>query len=297
MSDTVSDTGPVRKGRLRRIAEEEYILVVLLAGSVLIFLLVFPPVLIVNDSWLTLWPAARAIGIGLDRIDDATTVYGQGRSGPTSSGCPGRSCRASHQPRRFALLSIATCLFVVVVFTLAAAASRTLAPGAGDLAAVPPRLISAALGGRSGARCSTFFRSTRACLWPRRQGAAVRRPRLVGASVSSSGRTARERRTRCMLATLLARDELSDAVAARGSATSGCSSRSTRDPRHPLAWPGDDARLLRRSAGGLAVAGRSRSGTGRRRRSTYAFTVLLVLWYRSSSGAEAPTVSTSPFSP
>ena len=41
VSDTVSDTGHVPKGRLRRIAEEEYILVVLLAGFGLIFLLVF----------------------------------------------------------------------------------------------------------------------------------------------------------------------------------------------------------------------------------------------------------------
>ena len=51
VSDTVSDTKPGPKGRVRRIAEEEYILVVLLAGFGLIFLLIFPPALVVNDSW------------------------------------------------------------------------------------------------------------------------------------------------------------------------------------------------------------------------------------------------------
>ena len=58
-SDTESDPLPVRKGRLRRIAEEEYILVVLLAGFGLIFLLIFPPALLVNDSWLNLVAGAR----------------------------------------------------------------------------------------------------------------------------------------------------------------------------------------------------------------------------------------------
>ena len=54
VADTASDPIPVQKGRLRRIAEEEYILVVLLAGFGLIFLLIFPPALLVNDSWLNL---------------------------------------------------------------------------------------------------------------------------------------------------------------------------------------------------------------------------------------------------
>ena len=39
---------------IRRIAEEEYILVVLLAGFGLIFLLIFPPAILVNDSLMTL---------------------------------------------------------------------------------------------------------------------------------------------------------------------------------------------------------------------------------------------------
>ena len=42
----VEPVGPAPRGRLRRIAEEEHILVVLLAGFGLIFLLIFPPALL-----------------------------------------------------------------------------------------------------------------------------------------------------------------------------------------------------------------------------------------------------------
>ena len=65
VSDTESDPLPVRRGRLRRIAEEEYILVVLLAGFGLIFLLIFPPALIVNDSWLNLVAGREVVHNGL----------------------------------------------------------------------------------------------------------------------------------------------------------------------------------------------------------------------------------------
>src|SRR6188474_3904801 len=66
-----------RKGRLRRIAEEEYILVVLLAGFGLIFLLLFPPALLVNDSWLNLMAGREVIENGLPKVDELT-VYGLG---------------------------------------------------------------------------------------------------------------------------------------------------------------------------------------------------------------------------
>src|SRR5262245_66067753 len=65
------------KGRLRRIAEEEYILVVLLAGFGLIFLLIFPPALLVNDSWLNLMAGREVIENGLPSLDELT-VYGLG---------------------------------------------------------------------------------------------------------------------------------------------------------------------------------------------------------------------------
>ena len=65
VSDTEPDPLTVRKGRLRRIAEEEYILVVLLAGFGLIFLLIFPPALVVNDSWLNLMAGREVVENGL----------------------------------------------------------------------------------------------------------------------------------------------------------------------------------------------------------------------------------------
>src|SRR4249920_2722414 len=70
--------GPDPKvGRLRRIAEEEYILVVLLAGFGLIFLLIFPPAIIINDSWLNLATGREVIQHGLPSRDELT-IYGLG---------------------------------------------------------------------------------------------------------------------------------------------------------------------------------------------------------------------------
>jgi len=56
--------------RVRRIAEEEYILVVLLAGFGLIFLLIFPPALVVNDSWLNLMAGREVVENGLPSRDE-----------------------------------------------------------------------------------------------------------------------------------------------------------------------------------------------------------------------------------
>ena len=63
--------------RVRRIAEEEYILIVLLAGFGLIFLLIFPPALVVNDSWLNLMAGREVVENGLPSRDEIT-VYGLG---------------------------------------------------------------------------------------------------------------------------------------------------------------------------------------------------------------------------
>src|SRR5215470_5747184 len=68
---------PATRGRFRRILEEEYILFVLLAGFGLIFLLIFPPALIVNDSWLNLAAGREVVHHGLPH-HDALTLYGLG---------------------------------------------------------------------------------------------------------------------------------------------------------------------------------------------------------------------------
>jgi hypothetical protein len=145
-SDPGPDPTPVHKGRLRRIAEEEYILVVLLAGFGLIYLLVFPPALIVNDSWLNLMAGREVIENGLPSKDELT-IYGLGATWTDQQWLAQVFMYGVYSLGGFALLSIMACAFVVGAFTLAAAASRSL--GAGPRAIwllFLPVLISAALG-------------------------------------------------------------------------------------------------------------------------------------------------------
>ncbi len=131
---------------MRRIAEEEHILVVLLAGFGLIFLLIFPPALLVNDSWLTLMAGREAIENGLPSVDQLT-IYGLGSTWTDQQWGAQVFMYGVYSLGGFALLSIMACVFVVGAFALAAAASRSL--GAGPRAIwllFLPVLISAALG-------------------------------------------------------------------------------------------------------------------------------------------------------
>ena len=132
--------------RVRRIAEEEYILVVLLAGFGLIFLLIFPPALIVNDSWLNLMAGREVVENGLPSRDEIT-VYGLGATWTDQQWLAQVFMYGVYSLGGFALLSIVTCAFVTGAFGLAAAASRSL--GAGPRAIwllFLPVLISAAIG-------------------------------------------------------------------------------------------------------------------------------------------------------
>ena len=138
--------GPVQKGRLRRIAEEEYILVVLLAGFALVFLLVFPPALLVNDSWLTLMAGREVIENGLPS-HDALTIYGLGAIWTDQQWLAQVFMYGVYSLGGFALLSIVTCASVVGAFALAAGASRSLGAGARAIWLLfLPVLVSAALG-------------------------------------------------------------------------------------------------------------------------------------------------------
>jgi len=141
-----SDPSPVPKGRIRRIAEEEHILVVLLAGFALIFLLIFPPALLVNDSWLNLAAGREVVENGLPSRDELT-VYGLGATWTDQQWFAQVAMYGVYSLGGFALLSIMACASVVGAFALAAAASRSL--GAGPRAIwllFLPVLISAALG-------------------------------------------------------------------------------------------------------------------------------------------------------
>jgi hypothetical protein len=137
---------PARPGLIRRIAEEEHILVVLLAGFGLIFLLIFPPALLVNDSWLNLMAGREVIENGLPHFDELT-IYGLGSRWTDQQWGAQVFMYGVYSLGGFALLAIMACVFVVGAFTLAAAASRSL--GAGPRAIwllFLPVLISAALG-------------------------------------------------------------------------------------------------------------------------------------------------------
>jgi hypothetical protein len=116
-------------GALRRIVEEEYILVVLLAGFGLIFLLVFPPAILVNDSWLTLMAGREVWENGLPSVDEVT-VYGLGATWTDQQWLAQLAVYGFHSLGGLALVSIATATSVVAAFSIAAAASRRLGAGA-----------------------------------------------------------------------------------------------------------------------------------------------------------------------
>src|SRR6478672_10540785 len=114
-SDLTGDTrspdpeqSPIERGRVRRIVEEEYILCVLLAGFGLIFLLIFPPALIVNDSWLNLATGREVVHHGLPSHDELT-VYGLGATWTDQQWLAQVFMYAVYSLGGFALLSIATC--------------------------------------------------------------------------------------------------------------------------------------------------------------------------------------------
>ena len=114
---------------VRRIAEEEYILVVLLAGFGLIFLLIFPPALVVNDSWLNLMAGREVVENGLPSRDEIT-VYGLGATWTDQQWLAQVLMYGIYSLGGFALLSLATATFVVVAFSIAAAAAARLGAGA-----------------------------------------------------------------------------------------------------------------------------------------------------------------------
>jgi hypothetical protein len=124
----VSDTKPGRRGRVRKVAEEEHILVVLLAGFGLIFLLIFPPALLVNDSWLSLMAGREVVENGLPSRDELT-VYGMGARWTDQQWLGQVFMYGLYSLGGFALLSIATAVFVVGAFSIAAAAARSLGAG------------------------------------------------------------------------------------------------------------------------------------------------------------------------
>jgi len=122
-----------RASWIRRIAEEEFLLVVLLAAFGIVFLTVFPPTLLVADTWLTLVAGREVVENGLPSRDELT-LLGLDRNWTDQQWGAQVVAYGSHALGGHGLLALVTAVFVVGAFSIAAAASRRL--GAGSRAIV-----------------------------------------------------------------------------------------------------------------------------------------------------------------
>jgi hypothetical protein len=114
--------------RLVRLADEEPVLVVLLAGFAAVFLAVFPPHLLVNDSFLTLTAGRELAENGLPR-EDELTVLGAGRDWTDQQWGAQLLAYGAFRLGGHATLSLLAALSVVTAFVLAAVGARRLGAG------------------------------------------------------------------------------------------------------------------------------------------------------------------------
>lgn len=103
-------------------------LVLLLAGFAVVFLSVFPPYLLVNDSFLTLTAGREVAEHGLPSRDELT-VIGAGRTWTDQQWGAQLVAYGAHELGGQALLAIVAAAFVVVAFVLAAVGARLLGAG------------------------------------------------------------------------------------------------------------------------------------------------------------------------
>jgi hypothetical protein len=111
--------------KLRRIAEEEIVLVVLLLGFGVFFLVAVPPILLVADSWMTLAVGREVWEHGLPSTD-TLTVLGEGRTWTDQQWAAQLFAFGVYELGGHALLAVAACLSVTTAFALAAAGARSL---------------------------------------------------------------------------------------------------------------------------------------------------------------------------
>ena len=128
---------PARDGtlaaRIRRVAEEEFVLVVLLAAFGIVFLTVFPPTLLVADSWLTLVAGREVVENGLPTRDELT-VLGFGRDWTDQQWGAQLIAYGAHVLGGYGALAVVAAAFSVGAFAVAAIGARSL--GAGPRAVV-----------------------------------------------------------------------------------------------------------------------------------------------------------------
>jgi hypothetical protein len=114
--------------RLRRVAEEEFLLVVLLAAFGITFVTVFPPTLLVADTWLTLVAGREIVEHGLPTVDELT-VLNAGRDWTDQQWGAQLLAYGAHALGGHALLAVVTAAFVVGAFAIAATGARRLGAG------------------------------------------------------------------------------------------------------------------------------------------------------------------------
>jgi hypothetical protein len=119
--------------RIRRIAEQEFLLVVLLAAFGITFLTIFPPTLLVADSWMTLVAGREVVENGFPSRDELT-VLGLGREWTDQQWGAQLIAYGAHALGGHSLLAVVAALFAVAAFAVAAVGARRL--GAGPRAVV-----------------------------------------------------------------------------------------------------------------------------------------------------------------
>jgi hypothetical protein len=129
--------------RLRRIAEEEPFLVLLLAVFGVLVLLIFPPHLLVTDSWLVLAAGREVFEHGLPARDE-WAVLSLGRTWTDQQWGAQLLAYGAYALGGHALLTVFVEWFVFAAFVIAAAAGRSLGAGPRAIALVLLPVVIAA---------------------------------------------------------------------------------------------------------------------------------------------------------
>jgi hypothetical protein len=115
--------------RAVRLAEEEIVLVILLVGFAVVFLSVFPPQLLVNDSFLTLTAGREIFEHGLPNHDELTAI-GAGRTWTDQQWGAQLLAYGAYEVGGHATLALVAAALVVAAFVIAAVGARSLGAGA-----------------------------------------------------------------------------------------------------------------------------------------------------------------------
>ena len=114
--------------RLVRVAEEEPVLLILLAGFAVVFLSIFPPHLLVNDSFLTLAAGREVAQHGLP-TSDSSRSWARAQTWTDQQWGAQLLAYGAFELGGLAVLAIVTAVFVVGAFVLAAIGARSLGAG------------------------------------------------------------------------------------------------------------------------------------------------------------------------